>query len=407
MAESVSDIVTRELLYDNPVPQEGVMQQLDSAKLDLDVDVVEFCPQMGLQHILAVGTYKLVEEPYSRVGRLYLYSVSEALSEPRRSVLTENLTYDTTAIFDLKWAPAKEGRSEKALLAQAGTDGNVAIYSVSITAPVSDTAVSPDLKTPEKIEIESLASILCTTEGLCTSVDWSQPEQFGGQLLATSTSAREIVVLDIDAPGGPVPLLTMEQAHELEVWMVVFDRWHSDLLFSGADDCTFKGWDLRQGCDDPALDMRFSNHKAHGAGVCCIAPSPMSEYVVATGSYDGFVRLWDTRRCERPVVSEELDTGGGVWRVKWQPRHAHVLGAACMHGGFVVLTCGSGGLTVAQTHTGPDASLAYGLDWGYESLPALGLSAEPPEVSSEYPYFLVAGCSFYDQTVHLWSCDMK
>ncbi|KAK3258249.1 hypothetical protein CYMTET_32698 [Cymbomonas tetramitiformis] len=298
------------------------MQPLDSAKLDLDVDIVEFCPQTGLHNILAVGTYKLIEEPYSRVGQLHLFSVSEAFSEPRRSVLTENLTHETTAIFDLKWAPAKEGRSEKALLAQAGTDGNVAIYSVSITVPVSDTIVSPDLNTPEQVELESMALIPCTTEGLCTSVDWSQPEQFGGQLLATSTSAREILVVDMDAPGGAVPLLTIEEAHELEVWMVVFDRWHSDLLFSGADDCTFKGWDLRQGCDDPALDVRFSNRKAHGAGVCCIAPSPMSEYVVATGSYDGFVRLWDTRSERRDWQAQKQKWAGicvpdtGVKRTK-------------------------------------------------------------------------------------------
>jgi len=37
-------------------------------------------------------------------------------------------------------------------------------------------------------------------------------------------------------------------------------------VYSGADDCAFKGWDLRAGTATPAFNQR----KAHSAGVCCI-----------------------------------------------------------------------------------------------------------------------------------------
>lgn len=99
------------------------------------------------------------------------------------------------------------------------------------------------------------------------------------------------------------------------------------LLFSGADDCAFKAWDLRLAGTDPdhapgpALQQRSSNRRVHTAGVCCINPSPWEEHVVVTGSYDESVRVWDTRNLSRAVgvVTGELATGGGVWRLKWHP----------------------------------------------------------------------------------------
>ena len=48
--------------------------------------------------------------------------------------------------------------------------------------------------------------------------------------------------------------------------------------------------------------------KAHGAGVCCIRCSPHSEHVVATGSYDECVRLWDTRMLHQPTCTSQVDT---------------------------------------------------------------------------------------------------
>lgn len=60
-------------------------------------------------------------------------------------------------------------------------------------------------------------------------------------------------------------------AHDLEVWVASFDRWIENLVYSGADDCAMKGWDVRTDCSMPA----FSNRKEHSMGVCTVASDPL------------------------------------------------------------------------------------------------------------------------------------
>jgi hypothetical protein len=116
-------------------------------------------------------------------------------------------------------------------------------------------------------------------------------------------------------------------------------RLQANVLYSGADDCTFKGWDIRcpaavsttsstaaavqhpasstSSCtasstagavqEDliPSTEVQhstlFSNRRAHGAGVCCISSHPRREHTLVTGSYDECIRLWDVRALARPV----------------------------------------------------------------------------------------------------------
>lgn len=101
----------------------------------------------------------------------------------------------------------------------------------------------------------------------------------------------------------------------------------------------------------------------------------------------------------------QADVGGGAWRVKWHPSPARKndLLVACMHDGFKVVKFDFG-----LNAEGADAmlpasdlpwevvkrfdehiSLAYGVDWSFAG-----------EKSGNGT--LVASCSFYDHTLHLW-----
>lgn len=61
---------------------------------------------------------------------------------------------------------------------------------------------------------------------------------------------------------------------------------------------------------------RWSDRKAHGAGVTAILPLVGEDDVTVTGSYDDRIRVLGTPLVGRKQVLAEEDLGGGVWRLK-------------------------------------------------------------------------------------------
>ena len=153
------------------------------------------------------------------------------------------------------------------------------------------------------------------------SLDWSRSQHDGARdvALVTSTSSGAVATLQVShwlgngaRPGchrsqtvsmraDPATVGAVQVAetaikfdqrwigHEAEAWTATWDHWQVNaahcgtstsaprrsnhlnamqaaVVYSGADDCAFKGWDLRAGTASPA----FSQRKAHSAGVCCI-----------------------------------------------------------------------------------------------------------------------------------------
>lgn len=181
-------------------------------------------------------------------------------------------------------------------------------------------------------------------------------------------------------------------------------------LATGGDDLNLKGWDVRQGGTQPIFtnkryDMRIRRHFdalpkfRFDAGVTTIQSHPHMEHMLVVGSYDSTVRLFDTRKPSTPLT--QVDVGGGAWRVKWHPseaRKADVL-VACMHDGFKVVRFDLGGGVAGERAAcsgqvlerfDKHGSLAYGVDWSF---------AQDSRKDNDT---LVASCSFYDHTLHLW-----
>ncbi|KAG0317618.1 Diphthine methyltransferase [Dissophora globulifera] len=374
---------------------------LDSDDTIYSADSVEFCPFETHYDLLVCGTYQLAkdeteeqasvatvveptqsapeiddsdddekeektEKPMLRLGRLLTYTISGDSDDSRK--LANTASADTPAILDMKWS--HQLINGHPTLGITNASGELLLYQINSAGN----------------DLVSVSSYQTNTEQkLALSLDWSnRVQQEKHPRVAVSLSNGDITVLDLDTASSTLSENLTWHAHDLEAWIVGWNYHDTNVLYTGADDCKLKGWDMRMDCSYATFVS-----KAHQMGVCSIQSNPHNDHILATGSYDENVLIWDTRSMRNPLSATE--TGGGVWRLKWHPASADILLAGCMHNGFHVLrydSAWSSGTIVSSfmEHT----SLAYGVDWSYA----------PTAAKSELP--LVASCSFYDHKIHLW-----
>ncbi|XP_060763350.1 diphthine methyltransferase isoform X2 [Neoarius graeffei] len=336
---------------------------------ELSADTVEWCPLPQHAHILACGTYQLQkddEKNPSRIGRLYLFQFDQyqSFSPP----LTEIQRIDTPAILDLKWCHTEI--SEHSLLGMATACGEIQLHRLRDTQHGRC----------------ALERVFCTELGpnrLALSLDWSTGRgDSTDPRVVTSDSTGSLMVLSL--AEDHLTAVSQWKAHDFEAWISAFSYWDTQLVYSGGDDCKLKGWDLRT---SPSSAVFTS--KRHSMGVCSIHSNPHREHVLATGSYDETVLLWDGRNMRQPV--SETAVGGGVWRLKWHPVHEHLLLAACMHNDFHILHCQEAAGKPKNGNEGScpilasyilHNSLAYGADWSRLPLSGPPPSSPPPETPS-------------------------
>nr|XP_045228686.1 diphthine methyltransferase isoform X3 [Macaca fascicularis] len=366
---------------------------LQTVDTELTADSVEWCPLQGCRHLLACGTYQLrrpedppadpqskgrmeVEEPRVRLGRLYLYNFNENKST---QPLVEVQRKDTSAILDMKWCHIPV--AGHALLGLADASGSIQLLRL--------------VESEEKSHVlEPLSSLALEEQCLALSLDWSTGKTGRARdqplKIISSDSTGQLHLLMVNETGPKLQKVASWQAHQFEAWIAAFDYWHTEIVYSavnceshedlisrglsldwffylklirnkGGDDGLLRGWDTRV----PGKFLFTS--KRHTMGVCSIQSSPHWEHVLATGSYDEHILLWDTRNMKQPLADTPVQ--GGVWRIKWHPFHHHLLLAACMHSGFKILNCQKAveekqEATVLASHTLPN-SLVYGADWSW------------------------------------------
>ncbi|XP_015361188.1 diphthine methyltransferase isoform X1 [Marmota marmota marmota] len=334
-----------------------VLQAVDT---EFTADSVEWCPLEGCRHLLACGTYQLrrpdaasgskggleVEEPHVRLGRLYLYSFNEDNST---SSLAEVQRRDTAAILDMKWCHIPVAGS--ALLGLADASGSIQLLRLGGSEKSSSL-------------LQPVSSVILEEQCLALSLDWSTGKSGRASdqplKIISSNSKGQLHFLKVNEAGPGLQHVASWQAHHFEAWIAAFNYWQTEVVYSGGDDGLLKGWDTRM----PAVSILTSNR--HSMGVCSIQSSPHREHILATGSYDEHVLLWDTRSMKQPWA--DVPVQGGVWRLKWHPFHHHLLLVACMHSGFRILSCQKTTekqeVVVMASHTLPN-SLVYGADWSW------------------------------------------
>ncbi|KAL3927450.1 MAG: hypothetical protein SGPRY_002817 [Prymnesium sp.] len=253
---------------------------LSSVRTDFTADAVAFCPYEGYRHLLACGCYQLMndESPPRRTGQLLLFDATHADS-PR-----ELQCFDGPGVLDCQWLPVSAASPN--LLVTASAEGGAHFYRL-------ESGESPQPK------LHDVGLLECEGAGWCIGLACSLPTA-GASRIALGGTSGTVHVCAVATEGER--LERSWQAHELECWAVGWAA-HPEAamtLFSGADDAMLKSWDLR--CDPTQGAVAVAcNRRSHGAGVCCISPSPLRPQMIATGSYDEKVRLWDARQLRQPL----------------------------------------------------------------------------------------------------------
>lgn len=276
-------------------------------------------------------------------------------------------TQDGPAILDQQWTQDVN----PPLLLTADADGRVSTYQLHLSP-------APTLRLVGSVSCASPGAVGAMSLALDISDD-KKRRAGTGRTVASTLSTGEAVVL---APGadGALAVCSRWSAHNFEAWTCAFDAWQPRTLLTGGDDCALKLWDTRE----PLLRPVSSNAQ-FGGGVTAIRSHTEREHEYAVGSYDGHVRLFDGRKMGTSVAKEAVD--GGVWRIKPHPNRPDRLLLACMHAGFRVLDFFPSSPPALVSHVSHNAALAYGADWS---------------VQHRSPAIL-AGCSFYDKAIHLWT----
>ncbi|GMF54029.1 unnamed protein product [Phytophthora fragariaefolia] len=146
--------------------------------------------------------------------------------------------------------------------------------------------------------------------GLC----WDPHQPF--HLISGSDDAI-ICEWDIRNAGKTVQPLHKYSGHSDVIEDVAWHMHHTKIFGSVGDDKKL----LMYSYDKPATTVY-----AHTAEVNCLAFSPFSEYLVATGSADKHVNLWDMRNMKAKLHSFE-GHNDEVYQIQWSPHNETILGS--------------------------------------------------------------------------------
>lgn len=111
--------------------------------------------------------------------------------------------------------------------------------------------------------------------------------------------------------------------HTAVVEDVAWHLLHDSMFGSVGDDKKLMLWDIRSAnCQKPSQTI-----DAHQAEVNCLSFNPYSEYILATGSADKTVALWDLRNTKMKLHSFESHKDE-IFQVQWSPHNETILASS-------------------------------------------------------------------------------
>uniref|UniRef100_A0A2K5PEM8 Histone-binding protein RBBP4-like N-terminal domain-containing protein n=1 Tax=Cebus imitator TaxID=2715852 RepID=A0A2K5PEM8_CEBIM len=157
----------------------------------------------------------------------------------------------------------------------------------------------------------------------CYGLSWNP--NLSGHLLSASDD-HTICLWDISAvpkEGKVVDAKTIFTGPTAVVEDVSWHLLHESLFGSVADDQKLMIWDTRSNnTSKPSHSV-----DAHTAEVNCLSFNPYSEFILATGSADKTVALWDLRNLKLKLHSFESHKDE-IFQVQWSPHNETILASS-------------------------------------------------------------------------------
>lgn len=121
------------------------------------------------------------------------------------------------------------------------------------------------------------------------------------------------------SPGQAAPVRVLDKADSCTINALTFLKQSEVLTVNSFGQ--LKLFDFRQNSDDPA--QIFSSADDHWAYLC-VDKHPGQLHIVATGSQDGVLTIWDLRQNRFPMTTLDAHPSS-MWEVRFHPYHTHHL----------------------------------------------------------------------------------
>ena len=270
-------------------------------------------PQQRRAWPCMVACYQLEEAKQQRVGRLDLFSFpvppddvdltdDDSSSPPKLSLGTPMTVFDgKSGILDGKFFGRKkvvdsEGddlKNDTFFYASAHSTGEIRIFSVDPTESSSYLASETEQKQPFEVSCRAISE--SSDDGaLCLALSWEANEE--PSRIVSSYSDGTAAIHKVGSLVGPdtsaeLELETRWNAHSIfrqpaEVWSCCF--LDDSTVMTAGEDGSVKVWDTRLPFTNAVHTMKLFD-----AGATALSPHPRIPHIVACGSYDETLALWD------------------------------------------------------------------------------------------------------------------
>jgi len=192
------------------------------------------------------------------------------------------------------WSPHKTG-----MLITGSEDKTVALWDVNTAIGSSSSSNNSMEDSNSGVQIKPL-SIFSGRTDIVEDVDWHHRD---ANLIGSVGDDKSIRIWDVRKNNPMESTHCIQNAHEQDINSIAFNPVNEFLLATGSSDKTVALWDMRN------LKCRIQTLRGHTDQVYNVEWAPFNESVLASCSSDRRVGIWDLSRIGMEQTPEDAEDG--------------------------------------------------------------------------------------------------